>query len=97
MKNGDIILLENVRFHAGETKNDKTLSKKLAELGDIFVNDAFGTAHRAHSSTVGVTEHLQAVGGYLMAREIDFLGRIALHVKELVLIVQAELLAPHTG
>ena len=71
---GGVLLLENTRFHAGETKNDSDLSAKMAKLGDIFVNDAFGSAHRAHSSTVGVTEHLQAVAGLLLEKEIDYLG-----------------------
>ncbi|MEQ8673387.1 MAG: phosphoglycerate kinase [Aggregatilineales bacterium] len=71
---GGVLLLENTRFHAGETKNDSDLSAQMAKLGDVFVNDAFGSAHRAHSSTVGVTEHLQAVAGLLLEKEIDYLG-----------------------
>jgi len=71
---GDVVLLENVRFHAGEKKNDPEFSKELAELGDIFVNDAFGSSHRAHSSVVGVTEFLQpAAAGYLLEKEIKYL------------------------
>lgn len=75
MKDGDIVLLENTRYRAEETKNVETFSKELASLADIFVNDAFGTAHRAHCSTVGVTDYLDtAVCGYLIEKEIAFLG-----------------------
>ena len=75
LKSGEILLLENTRFLGGEEKNDPRLSRSLAELGDFFVNDAFGSAHRAHSSTVGVAEHLRpAVAGLLMKSELDFLG-----------------------
>ncbi|MEE3480952.1 MAG: phosphoglycerate kinase [Lachnospiraceae bacterium] len=76
MKDGDIILLENTRFRPEETKNGEAFSKDLASLADVFVNDAFGTAHRAHCSNVGVTEYLNGphVVGYLMQKEIDFLG-----------------------
>ena len=75
MKDGDIILLENTRYRAEETKNGEAFSKELASLCDVFVNDAFGTAHRAHCSNVGVTEFVDtAVVGYLMQKEIDFLG-----------------------
>ncbi len=74
MKDGDIVLLENTRYRAEETKNIDTFSKDLASLAEIFVNDAFGTAHRAHCSTVGVTDYLPAVCGYLIQKEIDFLG-----------------------
>jgi phosphoglycerate kinase len=73
MKNGDVALLENVRFEAGEEKNDEALSKALASLADIYVNDAFGSAHRAHSSTAGVAAHLPAVSGLLMEKEIAYL------------------------
>ena len=72
---GDVMLLENVRFYKKETKNDMEIAEKLAQLGDIFVNDAFGTAHRAQSSTEGVAHFLPAVSGFLMEKEIDFLGR----------------------
>lgn len=72
---GDIMLLENVRFYKKETKNDMEIAEKLAQLGDIFVNDAFGTAHRAQSSTEGVAHFLPAVSGFLMEKEIDFLSR----------------------
>jgi phosphoglycerate kinase len=71
---GEVLLLENTRYYAGEEKNDAELSRQLAALGDIFVNDAFGTAHRAHSSTEGVAKHLPAVAGYLMEKEIRYLG-----------------------
>ena len=75
MQNGDVILLENTRYRAEETKNGEAFSKDLASLADVFVNDAFGTAHRAHCSNVGVTEYVDtAVVGYLMQKEIDFLG-----------------------
>ena len=75
MNDGDVILLENTRFRAEETKNGEAFSKDLASLCDVFVNDAFGTAHRAHCSNVGVTEFVDtAVVGYLMQKEIDFLG-----------------------
>ena len=75
MKDGDVVLLENTRFRAEETKNEENFSKELASLADVFVNDAFGTAHRAHCSNVGVTEYVDtAVVGYLMQKEIDFLG-----------------------
>ena len=75
MKDGDVILLENTRYRAEETKNGEEFSKELASLCDVFVNDAFGTAHRAHCSNVGVTKYVDtAVVGYLMQKEIDFLG-----------------------
>ena len=74
LKNGEGMLIENVRFHAEEEKNDKGFSKALSELGEIYVNDAFGTAHRAHSSTAGVSEFLPAVCGYLIQKEISIMG-----------------------
>lgn len=74
MNNGDIVLLENVRFDAREEANDKEFAKELANMAEIYVNDAFGTAHRAHSSTAGVAEFLPAVAGFLMEKEINFLG-----------------------
>jgi phosphoglycerate kinase len=75
MKDGEIVLLENTRYRAEETKNGEAFSKELASLCDVFVNDAFGTAHRAHCSNVGVTQYVDtAVVGYLMQKEIDFLG-----------------------
>ena len=74
MKNGDIVLLENVRFDAREEANDPEFAKELASLAEVYVNDAFGTAHRAHSSTAGVAAYLPAVAGFLMEKEINFLG-----------------------
>ena len=74
MKNGEVVLLENVRFEAGEEKNDPELSKKFASLAEVYVNDAFGTAHRAHSSTTGVADYLPAVSGFLIEKELNFLG-----------------------
>ena len=73
LKEGEILLLENVRFHREETDNDPEFAKKLAEGCDVFVNDAFGSAHRAHASTTGVAAYLPAVAGFLMEKEIDFL------------------------
>ena len=70
---GEILVLENTRFHPGEEKNDPTMSKELASLGDLFVNDAFGTAHRAHASNVGVAEYLPAAAGFLLEKEINYL------------------------
>lgn len=75
MENGDIVLLENVRFHAGEEKNDPELAKEFAKLADLFVNDAFGAAHRAHASTAGIAEHVPAVSGLLLEKELDVLGK----------------------
>ena len=74
LKDGEILLIENVRFVKGETKNDKEFSKQLSELADVFVNDAFGTAHRAHSSTTGVSEFLPSVSGFLIQKELDVMG-----------------------
>ena len=75
LKDGDVMLLENVRFMKGETKNDPELSKELASLAEIFVNDAFGTAHRAHSSTAGVADYLPAVCGFLVEKEVSIMGK----------------------
>jgi phosphoglycerate kinase len=75
MQPGDVILLENTRFHPEETSNDPDFAKRLASLADIFVNDAFGAAHRAHASTVGVAEYLPSVAGFLMEKELTFLGQ----------------------
>ena len=74
LKSGDIMLIENVRYVAGETKNDPEFAKKLSELGDIFVQDAFGSAHRAHSSTAGIADYIPAVSGFLIEKELKFLG-----------------------
>ncbi len=77
LKPGAVALLENLRFHAEEEKNDASFAKSLAKLGTVYVNDAFGTAHRAHASTAGVADHLKPrLAGYLMKKEIDFLGRL---------------------
>ena len=75
LQEGQVMLLENVRYMAGETKNDPALSKELASLADIYVNDAFGTAHRAHASTAGVANYLPAVCGYLIQKEIGIMGK----------------------
>ena len=76
MQEGDIVLLENVRFHKGEEKNDEELSKAFAKLADVYVNDAFGAAHRAHATTEGITKHVDvAVSGFLMQKELDVLGK----------------------
>ncbi|HHV74624.1 MAG TPA: phosphoglycerate kinase [Thermoanaerobacterium sp.] len=74
LKDGEVLLLENVRFHAEEEKNDPDFSKELASLADVFVNDAFGTAHRAHASTTGVASYLPAVSGFLIEKELNFMG-----------------------
>lgn len=75
MQNGDIVLLENVRFHAGEEKNDPALAEQFAKIADVYVNDAFGAAHRAHASTEGIAKHVPAVSGFLMQKELDVLGK----------------------
>jgi phosphoglycerate kinase len=75
LKPGNVLVLENTRYHAGETKNDPEISKGLAALADVFVNDAFGSAHRAHASTTGVAEFLPAVAGFLLEKEIKYLGQ----------------------
>ena len=74
MKPGDVLLLENLRFHKGEEQNDDAFSKALAALGDVYINDAFGAAHRAHASTVGITKFIPAsVAGFLLKKEIEYL------------------------
>lgn len=78
LEEGGILLLENVRFEAGEEKNDGGLAKQFAALADLFVNDAFGAAHRAHASTAGIAEHIPAVSGLLMEKELDVLGKAML-------------------
>ena len=76
LSNGEIVLLENLRFHAEEEKNDDNFARQLAALCDVYVNDAFGTAHRAHASTVGITRHVsKAAAGFLMEKELEYLGR----------------------
>jgi len=88
MKSGDVLLLENLRFHPGEEKNDQEFARALANLGDVYVNDAFGAAHRAHASTVGVTKFLPAVAGFLLRKEIEYLkGAIDNPVKPFVAIL----------
>ncbi|HQF44171.1 MAG TPA: phosphoglycerate kinase, partial [Ignavibacteriaceae bacterium] len=75
MNNGDVLILENVRFHPEEEKNDPEFAKQLAELGDVYINDAFGSAHRAHASTEGITKYIKiCAAGYLMQKELDYLG-----------------------
>ena len=77
LENGDILLLENLRYHKEETANDADFAEKLAKFGDLYVNDAFGTAHRAHASTEGVTHYFdQCAAGYLMMKELDYLGNV---------------------
>lgn len=76
LKEGEVLLLENLRFHPGEEKNDPEFAKSLSQLADIYINDAFGTAHRAHASTEGVTKHLPSYAGTLMYREIEVLSDI---------------------
>lgn len=76
LPSGEVLVLENTRFHAGEKKNDPQMARQLASLADLFVNDAFGTAHRAHASNVGVANYLPAVAGFLMEREIRYLGEM---------------------
>jgi phosphoglycerate kinase len=78
LKNGDIIVLENLRFHPEEEKNDPAFARALAELGDIYVDDAFGTAHRSHASIVGVAKYLPSVSGLLLEKEINSLGKVLL-------------------
>jgi phosphoglycerate kinase len=75
LKPGDVVMLENTRFHKGEEKNDLDLAKQMAALADVYVNDAFGSAHRAHSSTEGIARFLPAVSGFLMEQELEYLGR----------------------
>ncbi|MGI6296503.1 MAG: phosphoglycerate kinase [Armatimonadota bacterium] len=75
LKDGDVLLLENVRFYKAEQKNDPEFAEKLASLAELYVNDAFGTAHRAHASTEGVTKYLPGVAGFLMEKELDYLGK----------------------
>ncbi|HEY2960963.1 MAG TPA: phosphoglycerate kinase [Pyrinomonadaceae bacterium] len=77
LSNGDVVLLENLRFHPEEEKNDDNFAQQLAALCDVYVNDAFGTAHRAHASTVGITHHVsKAAAGFLMEKELEYLGRV---------------------
>src|SRR5919112_4010281 len=89
MKPGDVLLLENLRFHPGEESNDEQFSKALASLADVYINDAFGTAHRSHASTVGIAKFVPASGaGYLMKKEIEYLeGAIANPMRPFVAIL----------
>merc|ERR1712134_193749 len=89
MKDGDVMILENTRFYKGETKNDPALAESMASLADLFVNDAFGTAHRAHSSTEGVTKFLSpSVSGFLLKKELDYLdGAISAPKRPMAAIV----------
>ena len=82
-----VILLENLRFHKEETKNDEGFSKQLASLADIYVNDAFGTAHRAHASTEGITHYLTSVAGFLLEKELNFLGNAVEHPKRPFVVI----------
>ncbi|PGM56811.1 phosphoglycerate kinase [Bacillus sp. AFS053548] len=75
MNEGDVLLLENVRFYPGEEKNDEALAKEFASLADVYVNDAFGAAHRAHATTAGIAKHIPAVAGFLMEKELNVLGK----------------------
>ena len=75
LKPGEVLMLENTRFHSGEEKNDPELAKQMASLADVYVNDAFGSAHRAHASTEGIARFLPSVSGFLMEQELDYLGR----------------------
>jgi len=75
LRPGDVMMMENVRFHKEEEKNDPVFARKLAALGDVFVNDAFGSAHRAHASTEGIARYLPAVSGFLMEQELEYLGK----------------------
>ncbi len=81
MKDGEIVLLENLRFHKEEEKNDPAFAKELASLADVFVLDAFGTSHRAHASTAGVAAYIPAVAGYLLKKELDFIGGALEHAE----------------
>lgn len=87
LKPGDIILLENVRFHPGEEKNDDSLARQIASLGDVFVNDAFASCHRVHSSTVGITKYLPSYAGLLLAKEVKSLSHTLDHPKRPVVSV----------
>jgi len=88
MKNGDVVLLENLRFHPEEEKNDESFARALANLADCFVNDAFGTAHRAHASTVGITKFLPSAAGFLLKKEIEYLkGTVENPVRPFVAIL----------
>src|SRR5437773_11554457 len=89
MKAGDVLRLENLRFHKGEEENDDSFSKALAALGDVYINDAFGAAHRAHASTVGITKFIPAsAAGFLLKKEIEYLeGAVENPVRPFVAIL----------
>src|SRR5660398_122024 len=87
LRSEGVLVLENSRFHPGETQNDQTLSKQLADLADVFVNDAFGAAHRAHATTAGVAEHLPAVAGLLMEKELGVLDSLLSNPKRPFVVV----------
>lgn len=87
MKDGDIVMLENIRFYKEEEENDDEFAKKLASLADIYINDAFGTAHRAHASTAGIARHLPAVAGFLMSKEIVSLSKVLYAAEPPVVVI----------
>lgn len=87
MKDGDIVMLENVRFYKEEEENDDEFAKKLASLADVFINDAFGTAHRAHASTAGIARHLPSVAGFLMSKEIVSLSKVLYSAEPPVVVI----------
>src|SRR3989338_8594104 len=88
MNPGEVALLENIRFYKGEEENDPVFAKKLAELGDLYVNDAFGACHRAHASIAGITRFLPSAAGLLLQKEVDVLGKVSMHpAKPLVVVV----------
>ena len=98
MKNGEVVLLENLRFHKEETKNDPEFAKKLASYGDIYVDDAFGAVHRAHASTAAVADYLPAVAGFLIEKELQFLGNAVEHpVRPFVAILVGAKIADKIG
>ena len=87
LQEGDVILLENLRFHKEEKNNDPVFAKKLASSGDVFVEDAFGTCHRAHASTVGVTEYLESVAGFLVKKELEYFEKVTTHPDKPVCLI----------
>jgi len=86
-KQTDVILLENLRFHNEEKNNDPVFAKKLASLGDVFIEDAFGTCHRAHASTVGVTQYLESVAGFLVKKELEYFEKVTTHPDKPVCLI----------
>ena len=87
MKEGEIVVLENVRFHSEEEENNEAFAKELASLADVFVNDAFGTAHRAHASTAGIASHIPAVAGFLMDSEVVALSNAVEHAEKPLVVI----------